>query len=67
MLMCSISTYLYGVAQKCRLWSRTTIDLTAARELRLLAEELDQKAMSWRDMDCNEHIRSGASPDKPTE
>ena len=37
-------TYLRELAQRCRYWSRYTFDLTAAREFRELAQELETKA-----------------------
>jgi hypothetical protein len=36
--------YLRELAQRCRYWSRYTFDLTAAREFRELAQELETKA-----------------------
>ena len=37
-------TYLRELAQRCRYWSRYTFDLTAAREFRELAQDLETKA-----------------------
>jgi hypothetical protein len=36
--------YFRELAQRCRYWSRYTFDLTAAREFRELAQELETKA-----------------------
>jgi hypothetical protein len=40
--------YLGDLAQRCRYWSRYTFDLTAAREFRELAQELEAKAKEAR-------------------
>jgi hypothetical protein len=42
--MMRTDTYLRELAQRCRYWSRSTFDLTAAREFRELAQELETKA-----------------------
>jgi hypothetical protein len=47
-------TYLRELAQRCRYWSRYTFDLTAAREFRELAQELESKAReAQRSRDCD--------------
>jgi len=40
--------YLSDLAERCRYWSRYTFDLTAAREFRELAQELEAKAKEAR-------------------
>jgi hypothetical protein len=39
-----VDVYFRDLAQRCRYWSRYTVDLTAAREFRRLAQELETKA-----------------------
>jgi hypothetical protein len=53
--MSSLATFLHDAARKCRFWSRSTYDLTTAGELRRMSEELDDKAVSCRDVDCDDN------------
>jgi hypothetical protein len=58
-MMMRTDLYLRELAQRCRYWSRYTFDLTAAREFRELAQELETKAKeaqpSAREYDLPEH------------
>jgi hypothetical protein len=47
--MSSLRDFLHDSSQKCRLWSRTTTDLSLAEVLRDLAQDLKGKAGECRD------------------
>jgi hypothetical protein len=52
--MSDISEFLRDLAGKCRFWSRTTLDLTIADNLRNAATQLDEKANLYAQIDCND-------------
>jgi hypothetical protein len=55
--MSTLATFLHDAARKCRFWSRS-YDLTTAGELRRMAEELDDKAVNCRSIDCDDNKSS---------
>jgi hypothetical protein len=62
--MREISEFLRDLAGKCRFWSRTTLDLTIAGNLRNAATELDEKANLYAEIDCNAHEEKNPHPVK---
>jgi hypothetical protein len=58
-------TYLRELAQRCRYWSRYTFDLTAAREFRELAQELETKAKEAQRSPVEAEDRSARGSDLP--
>jgi hypothetical protein len=59
--MSSLRDFLHDSSQKCRLWSRTTTDLSLAETLRELAQDLKGKAGECRDGDGDHEATSHAT------
>ena len=59
--MSNLRDFLDDSAQKCRLWSRTTTDLSLAEAMRDLAQDLKGKAGECRGGDRDDDTPSRAS------
>jgi hypothetical protein len=59
--MSNLSDFLHDSSQKCRLWSRTTTDLSLAETLRDLAQDLKGKAGECREDDGEDETPSRVS------
>jgi len=59
--MSNLRDFLDDSAQKCRLWSRTTTDLSLAEAMRDLAQDLKGKAGECRDGDGGDQSPPHAS------
>ena len=50
--MSSLSDALHALAAKCRYWSSNVLELGAAKDLRGISAELDQKARECKEIEC---------------
>jgi len=50
--MSTLSDALRAIAAKCRYWSSNVMELGAAKDLRSMAAELDQKAQECNGVEC---------------
>jgi hypothetical protein len=50
--MSTLSEALIFLAAKCRFWSRNVMELGAAKDLRNMAAELDEKAQECKEIEC---------------
>jgi hypothetical protein len=58
--MSNLRDFLHDSSQKCRQWSRTTMDLSLAEGLRELAQDLKAQAGACRDGDGDDNSPSNA-------